>query len=134
MCEWLTRRWGRVRSEDGQALVEFVLVLPVILTITFAAIEFGDAFWKYQQLSAATSEGARAGIVSAGGGQDAAVDAAVRAAAPNLDDADLTVSTVSSWLSGEDLTVRAAYPMEIAIFGLEVWDGDITSERTMRVE
>ena len=33
-----------VRDERGQALVEFVLILPIFLVITFGVIEFGKAF------------------------------------------------------------------------------------------
>ncbi len=71
--------------ERGQAMVEFALMLPILVTVMFAVIEMGDAYWKYQQLSAAASEGARKAIVSrslSSADREAAVETAVQNAAP----------------------------------------------------
>ena len=49
-----------VRStEGGSAAVEFALLLPLIVIILFASIEFGLTFSKVEDLESAAREGAR---------------------------------------------------------------------------
>ena len=38
------RRWSATASEQGQALVEFALILPVFLLLVFGVVEFGLAY------------------------------------------------------------------------------------------
>jgi len=52
-------RGGRVGREDGQALVEFALVLPLLLLLLFGIIEFGLALNRYLSLNDAVRAGAR---------------------------------------------------------------------------
>ncbi len=47
------------RSEAGQSLVEFALVLPVLLLILLGIIQFGAVFNSLITLNAAAREGAR---------------------------------------------------------------------------
>jgi Flp pilus assembly protein TadG len=131
----LRRMRSNLRSEDGQAFVEFALITPILLTIIFAGIGFGQLFFTYQQLSAATSEGARRGIVSrtASSPSQAVIDA-TRSAAPNLDPGNINVSVSSSWQPGANLTVTATYPAEVTVLGLTLYDSNLSSTRTMRVE
>jgi len=49
-------RW---RRQDGVAAVEFALLLPLIVTILFATIEFGVAMAKWEDYESAAREGAR---------------------------------------------------------------------------
>lgn len=48
------------RAEQGAALVEAVLIIPVVLFLTFGAIEFGFAFNEQGNIRAATRTAARA--------------------------------------------------------------------------
>jgi Flp pilus assembly protein TadG len=50
-------------SQKGAAAVEFALVLPLLVVITFGIIEFGMLMYNQQVLTNASREGARAGIV-----------------------------------------------------------------------
>jgi hypothetical protein len=50
------RRWTR---EEGQALVEFALVLPVLLLLLLAALDFGKAFNYWNDETHLANEGAR---------------------------------------------------------------------------
>lgn len=52
-----------VRSRAGQALAEFVLVIPVLLLLVFGIIEFGLAFRTHQIVTNATREGARVAVL-----------------------------------------------------------------------
>lgn len=49
-------RW---RNENGVAAVEFALILPLIVIILFATIEFGIAMAKWEDYESAAREGAR---------------------------------------------------------------------------
>jgi Flp pilus assembly protein TadG len=55
------------RSESGQSLVEFALVLPMLLVVMFMITEFGRALYQYNILAQATREGARRAVVSSEG-------------------------------------------------------------------
>lgn len=121
--------------EDGQAMVELAMVLPILFMVLFGVMQLGQAFWSYQQLSAAVSEGARTAALSRStGNQTSLVTSAVRAAAPNLDASDISVSVSSSWTTGDPVTVTATYPISVDLLGQVVVDRRITSTRTARVE
>ena len=49
------------RNKRGQAMVEFALVLPILLLVMFAIIEFGRLFFSYAMVSASSREAARYG-------------------------------------------------------------------------
>ncbi|MGH2607883.1 MAG: TadE family protein [Tepidiformaceae bacterium] len=54
--------WRRWRDTDaGQTLVEFSLILPVMLILLFALVDFGRAFYTWLLVTNAAREGARAG-------------------------------------------------------------------------
>ena len=128
-------RRNRLDDESGQAFVEFALITPVLLTIILAGISFGQLFFTYQQLSAATSEGARRGIVSRSDADPStSVERATRDAAPNLNSEQLDVPVSSSWSPGDPLTVTATYPATVRILGITFYDDVLSSTRTMRVE
>lgn len=44
-------------GERGQALVEFVPVMLVLLTLVFAVVDFGRAIWQLQVITGLTREG-----------------------------------------------------------------------------
>ena len=54
-----------IRSENGAAVVEFALILPLLLTLLFGSIEFGLLLFDKAILTNAAREGSRFGIVSA---------------------------------------------------------------------
>ena len=49
----------RSRREEGQAMVEFALVLPVLLLVLLAIMKFGLLFENYLTLTDAVRSGAR---------------------------------------------------------------------------
>ncbi|NUQ56510.1 MAG: pilus assembly protein, partial [Dehalococcoidia bacterium] len=53
----LLRRFRR--TDAGQALVEFALVLPVMLMMLFALVDFGRGFYTWLVVTNAAREGAR---------------------------------------------------------------------------
>jgi Flp pilus assembly protein TadG len=53
------RRLGGLRDERGAALVEFALVVPFLMIIMCATIDFGLAVYTLNNLTGAVREGAR---------------------------------------------------------------------------
>jgi Flp pilus assembly protein TadG len=126
--------------ENGQAMVEMALVLPVLLLVVTGILTFGLAFNNYVLLTEATSIGARALAISRGATTDpcATASSAVIAAAPLLTPASLSFSfvlngatyTCTSCSSGSSTTGAAAnlvqganaivtvtYPCSLAVYG-----------------
>ncbi len=51
------------KSDNGQAIIEFAYVLPFLMIVVLGIIEFGVLFYDQAVVTAASREGARAGIV-----------------------------------------------------------------------
>ncbi|MEE1137978.1 MAG: TadE/TadG family type IV pilus assembly protein [Acutalibacteraceae bacterium] len=52
------------KGEDGQAMVEFALILPIFLLILCGIIDFGWLFYNQLSLNNACREGARYAVVN----------------------------------------------------------------------
>jgi Flp pilus assembly protein TadG len=117
-------------------MTEFALVLPVLALILFAVLQFGIVFNNYVTLTDAARAGARRAAVSREDpNRDAAVIAAVKESASDLDLAQLSVPPPSStWDAGSDVTVTASYPYSISLMGIVVKSGSLTTKTTERVE
>jgi Flp pilus assembly protein TadG len=50
------------RSDSGQAIVEFALVLPILIILLLGITDFGIALYDQAVITNASREGARAGI------------------------------------------------------------------------
>ena len=125
----------RLRSETGQSATEFALVLPALALVLFAIIQFGLVFKDYLALTDAARAGSRKAAVSRHDpNRVGTVQAAVRSAGADLDGTKLSVQVVSSWEPGEDVTVTAAYPYAIDLFGKVVSSGSLKTEIKERVE
>ena len=126
----------QIRSQQGQTMTEFALVLPVLALILFAVIQFGIVFNNYITLTDATRAGARKAAVSRqDANRNSDVVSAVRSSASDLTTSKLSVPTPSStWNSGDDVTVTASYPYSISLLGIVVKSGRISSTTTERVE
>jgi Flp pilus assembly protein TadG len=51
-----------IRNQQGAAMLEFAIALPLILLLLFGTIEFGVLFYNKQVITNASREGVRAGI------------------------------------------------------------------------
>ena len=58
------------KREDGQAMVEFALVLPIFLLILCGIIDFGWLFYNQLSLNNACREGARYAVVNTADGSN----------------------------------------------------------------
>jgi Flp pilus assembly pilin Flp len=52
-----------LRNEEGAAVVEFALVMPILALIIFGIIDFGRAFYTVNNIISAVREGARYGAI-----------------------------------------------------------------------
>jgi Flp pilus assembly protein TadG len=125
-----------LRDQRGQTAVEFALVLPLLMLILLAILQFGVLFRDYLAVTDAVRAGARKAAVSRSApSPNTACENAVKSAAGDLNVADdLLVTCTSTWNAGEDVTVRATYPFEIDVLGLVVKSGRFSSTTTERVE
>jgi Flp pilus assembly protein TadG len=130
-----SRRKIEIRSEQGQALTEFALALPILALLLFAVIQFGIAFNHYVTLTDATRAGARKAAVGRQLSNPVGeCQTAIRNSAQDLNASDLTTSCSSTWQPGADVTVTATYPYQISLLGLVVKTGRLSSTTTERVE
>jgi Flp pilus assembly protein TadG len=140
------RKSGRlVRREDGQAYVEFALILPVLLLIVLGIIQFGNAFRTYIALTDATRVGARQASVSmsvAAPDRVPQIEQKMHEAAAGLDAAKMSITVTPQdtdgnqgvWEPSGQVTVRASYPFDVNLFGIVLFDSTINSRTTERVE
>jgi Flp pilus assembly protein TadG len=128
-----------MRDEQGQTMVEFAMVLPVLCLLLFGVIQFGLIFNNYVTLTDAVRAGARKAAVSRQttdpGGPVGVTQSAVYAAATDLDKAKLPPPSVSStWQHGDPVTVCADYPWNINLVGVGIASGTLHTCTKERVE
>lgn len=108
---------SRRRRESGTSVVEMAFVLPLLLLLVFAIGDFGIAFTRWNSLTNAVREGARAGVVFRDPCNAGTVTTNVKntvasfAASSGLDGASI-VTTVTNACggTGTPLTVDASSP------------------------
>lgn len=124
----INQKAGRQKYCQGQAIVEFAIVLPILLLLMLGLINLGVLINAQIILTQAAWEGARAGTTlnpSLGEG-DAEITGAVQASLIGLSDPtsvtvnihpDEATRAAMPWPKprGEPLTVRIAYPMNLAL-------------------
>lgn len=134
------RRRHLFRSQQGQAAVEFALVVPVLLLLLLSIIQGGIVFHNYLTVTDAARAAARQAIEARISGVTLAdVQSTVDSAASDLDPAKLGVSVDDPSdptfnQSGSQLSVTVTYPYSINILGLVVASGNLTSRMTGRLE
>ncbi len=82
----------KLAQERGSALLEFAFVLTIMLSLTFAMIDFGRYVYANNVVRAAAQEGARAGVAN----QD--ITSAVKVRLISLDPDKATISVPASSL------------------------------------
>ena len=131
---------SRWRDEDGQAITEFAIILPLLMVLLLGIIQFGIIFNNYITLTDATRAGARTAAVNRFlGDNGASAVTAVENSAQGLDQSvlDPTISVTASpdWkTTGNEVTVTASYPYSINILGWTVKSGNLTSTTKERLE
>jgi len=132
---------GRLRRERGQSAAELALIVPILAAVLFVVVQFGQVYLQYQEVTAATSEGARLASTMAGvadPGRTSTIVATVRAGtsvgtSQAYDSNGLTVTVTSTWTPGSPITVKSTYPASVSILGVTLFSGSLTTARTTRV-
>jgi len=123
------------RSERGQSLTEFALVLPLMVMLLFGIIQFGVTFNHYITLTDAVRAGARKAAVSRHDPNRVSIAVGrVQEAATDLKATDLEIAVDSTWEAGDEVEVSGSYPYEIKVLGIKVKKGRMHSTTTERVE
>ena len=106
------RRWHvrAGRGERGQSLVEFVLVLPLLLAIMMAIIDFGRLYQANVSLTNAVRDGARAGAFT---GSASEAQNRVAETAENLGINPGSVSVTMPTIAGEEVIVTATVTVNL---------------------
>lgn len=121
------------RGEEGQGLVEFALVLPILVFVLLVAVDFGRIFFAVLSVTNAARVGAEYAMdyqVAAGGGPAEAErrvrQRVIREAAPFVPLAEEDIEIQASWLPSQpgadsrvSITVRWTFePLTPFIAGL----------------
>jgi hypothetical protein len=106
MTRGKARGWG---AEDGQALVEFALVVPVLLLLLVGLVEFSRA-WNTQQVLTDTAREALRNSVVANPGYT------YQSMQSQIDLAEVTVEGFKSG-TGTPARIRIDYRYELVFFG-----------------
>ncbi|MDX6506044.1 MAG: hypothetical protein QOG06_688 [Gaiellaceae bacterium] len=141
------RRPTQLLRDDGQAVVEFALVLPLLMGLVLGIVQFGIVFNNYETLTDAARVGARKAAVSRlVGDNGASGQAAAYAAASGLSKPPLVVDvtscapgtspcTTQDWTTpGNEVTVTATYPYAIKILDWTIAGGNLTTVTKERLE
>ena len=128
-------------QEDGQSLVEFALVAPILIAVLMGIFEFGIAFYNQLQLTQAVGQGALY-LQQQDPTQSPLSDPCqstltyIENSAPTLTPANITLTLTmggnppvtahsctadaSELTSGQNVTVKATYPCNITLFAINL--------------
>jgi Flp pilus assembly protein TadG len=114
---------------NGQATVEFALIVPLLVLIIAMIVQVSKVWNNYIRVTDGTRAGARKGAVTK------SASSCVQAV---KDSSGLTFPTAptctSTWASGSQVTVTATYPYSISWLGVTIKSGNLSSTTTERVE
>ena len=134
------RNHTKIRSDKGQAAVEFALVAPLLFALLLGIIQGGITFHNYITVTDAARAAARKAVTARVSNVTAAdITTTARNAAGDLNPAKLGVvladpSDPTFSQSGSTLTVTVTYPYSINVLGWSVASGNLTSQMTERLE
>ena len=136
-----------LQQEEGQGMVEFAMVLPILMAVLLGIVQFGIIFNNYETLTDASRVAARRAATSRiSGDTGASARTAAKSAASNLNltDAQIDISsclagtypcTTQDWSTpGDEVTVKLTYPYSIKILDWSVKSGNLTVVAKERLE
>ena len=125
----------RARSEDGVALVEFVLVLPVLALMLFAMLDFGKAFNYWIDETHLANAGARWAVVNRNPAASGTLQEYIRQQAntPELRNGGTTSlpNPLRVCIDFPNGTSNVGDPVRVAVTATYSWLGFITSETSL---
>jgi Flp pilus assembly protein TadG len=127
----------RMKDEKGQALTEFALVLPILLFLIMATIQFGFALNSYLVLTGLARDAARVGSVT---NDDSEIHRTIQQNNPTLDASKISITispSESARHRGDQIQISLKYPVPIIVPLIGSITGDellLSTSITMRVE
>jgi Flp pilus assembly protein TadG len=104
------------RSDEGQAVVEFALIVPVLMLLIVGVFEFGRAWSAHQAVTDAAREGARVAVIADPAVTEDSVRKVVRnaltAVSLDADLAEIELTGVNA-PTGEPARVAVRYPYQL---------------------
>jgi Flp pilus assembly protein TadG len=143
VCRYLYSRFKHLRppqhrflSETGQASVEFALILPLLLLVMFAIVEFARAYNAYNDLNQMAATGARYAAVNQYPGNARLISSEADTGVSQR--ATVTLTYLQNGVSGAcvvggSVRVTAQAPITLAPI-LKVGTINLTGRAEMRVE
>lgn len=139
------KKYFKKAGNQGGAMIEFALVLPVFLILVFGIIEFSIALYDKAVMTNASREAARAGVIfrTPALTNEQIISVAMNACANNLvsfADASpqVTISKPSGSTIGNPLTVTISYEYTGLLLGQIIspinGTANITASTTMLIE
>jgi Flp pilus assembly protein TadG len=119
----MTRRGRRRGGDDtGAELIELAIVLPILLVVFAAIVDFGMLFQRYEVITNAAREGARIGVLPDYDDADVIdrVEAYFDATGLDSTAATITPTCETMTIGGEDIDVvkvLVQYPSDFAVLG-----------------
>jgi len=125
------------KEKRGAATVEMVVVILMLLSVTFGAIEYGWVFYRMQQVSNVARESARTAALANNTATDAQARFAELVTDWGLTGAILQINPASpeGALQGDPITVTVTVPYAgMELVGLVPTPNNLTSSATMARE
>ncbi len=128
------------KTETGQTLVEFALVLPMLLILMFGIVDFGRAFYTWLTVTNAAREGARVGATQM---DTSTINTRISDAMGPLGTSDLVITLGNvQGPRGEPITVDLVYDFDfvtpigplVALAGGSLSTPTISGHASMRLE
>lgn len=126
-----------IKNQQGQALVEFSIIIPLLLLLLLGIAELSMILNSYLSIENAAREGARIGVI---GSSDNAIKNRIINTTPSLNSNNLNIQITpseDSRSSGDNLTITITYnyhtitPLIGALFKNGIL---LKTQRSMRVE
>ena len=128
--------WRRLRDERGQATLEAILVVPLVLVpVLFGVVTFGELEHTRLVLDAAAAAGARQAAVDGQDDQAVRDRIALELRDGGLDPASASISVtpaIAAW--GDPITVTGSITSRASIPFLGGWDVPMSSDFVTRSE
>jgi Flp pilus assembly protein TadG len=127
--------WQRLRRDEGQAIVEFAIVLPILVLLVFGITQFGMAFRNYLAITDAARVAARAAAVKRTSSPCTAARTAVQntVSAAQWAQVSSRITCSAGANVGDQVKITIKYPYSIGLPGVSA-SGELTANATERME
>jgi Flp pilus assembly protein TadG len=126
---------SRLRRDNGQTLVEFALVLPLLVLVLFGILQFGVAFHNYLGITDAARVAARAAAVKRTNSPCVAARTAIQQTVSTTQWGQISsrITCAAGANVGDPVTITIRYPYSIGLPGFSA-SGDLHASAQERME